>query len=109
MRSFPAQAGDRDTIVYRVDSGSVLDPAVRAKMSATFAEVARLPHVTTVISPYAGASAGKAVSADGKIAFATVVFDEKANLLPKSAARSMACRTISCESRRTPSTVTTPT
>src|SRR5271154_6577770 len=86
QRSFPAQAGDRDTIVYRVASGSVLDPAVRAKMSATFAEVAKLPHVTTVISPYAGASAGKAISADGKIAFATVVFDEKANLLPKSAA-----------------------
>ncbi len=85
QHSFPAQAGDRDTIVYRVASGSVLDPAVRAKMSATFAEVAKLPHVTTVISPYAGASAGKAVSADGKIAFATVVFDEKANLLPKGA------------------------
>jgi RND superfamily putative drug exporter len=85
QRGFPAQAGDRDTIAYKVSSGSVLDPAVRARMSATFAEVARLPHVTTVISPYTGASAGKAISANGKIAFATVVFDEKANLLPKSA------------------------
>jgi len=85
QQSFPAQAGDRDTIVYRVANGSVLDPAVRARMSAAFAEVAKLPHVTTVISPYAGVSAGKAVSADGQIAFATVVFDEKANLLPKSA------------------------
>jgi putative drug exporter of the RND superfamily len=85
QRSFPAQAGDRDTIVYKVSSGTVLDPAVRSRMSATFAEVARLPHVTSVISPYVGAAAGKAISANGRIAFATVVFDEKANLLPKSA------------------------
>ncbi|HTB69987.1 MAG TPA: MMPL family transporter [Solirubrobacteraceae bacterium] len=83
--SFPAQAGDRDTIVYRVSSGSVSEPAVRARMSATFAKVAKLPHVASVISPYGGASAGKSISADRKIAFATVVFDEKANNLPKSA------------------------
>jgi RND superfamily putative drug exporter len=85
QRSFPAQAGDRDTIVYKVSSGTVLNPAVRARMSAMFAEVDKLPHVTTVISPYAGAAAGKSISANGKIAFATVVFNEKANLLPKSA------------------------
>jgi putative drug exporter of the RND superfamily len=83
--SFPAQAGDRDTIVFKVSSGTVLDPAVKARMSAMFAEVAKLPHVAAVISPYSGAAAGKAVSADGQIAFATVVFDKKANLLPKSA------------------------
>jgi RND superfamily putative drug exporter len=85
QRSFPAQAGDRDTIVYKVASGTVREPAVRARMSTTFAEVAKLPHVSAVISPYTTAAAGKAISADGKIAFATVVFDEKANLLPKSA------------------------
>jgi putative drug exporter of the RND superfamily len=83
--SFPAQAGDRDTIVYEVHSGTVLDPAVKEHMSAMFAQVAKLPHVSAVISPYAGASAGRAISANGKIAFATVVFDKKANLLPKSA------------------------
>jgi RND superfamily putative drug exporter len=86
QRSFPAQAGDRDTIVYKVSSGTVLDPAVKARMSAMFAEVEKLPHVAAVISPYAGAAAGKSISTDGRIAFATVVFDEKANLLPKSAA-----------------------
>jgi RND superfamily putative drug exporter len=82
-KSFPAQAGDRDTIVYRVSSGTVTSPAVRARMTAMFAQVAKLPHVSSVISPYTGA--GKAISANGKIAFATVVFNEKANLLPKSA------------------------
>jgi RND superfamily putative drug exporter len=84
--SFPAQAGDRDQIVFRVAGGTVTDPAVRARMSAMFAEVAKLPHVSAVISPYAGPAAGKAISANHQIAFATVVFDEKANLLPKSAA-----------------------
>ena len=29
QRSFPAQAGDRDTIVFKVASGTVLDPAVQ--------------------------------------------------------------------------------
>jgi RND superfamily putative drug exporter len=87
QRSFPAQAGDRDTIVYKVASGSVLDPAVRSRMSAMFARVAKLPHVASVISPYAGAASGKSISADGRIAFATVVFDEKANNLPKEAAQ----------------------
>jgi RND superfamily putative drug exporter len=85
QKSFPAQAGDRDTIVYKVSSGSVEDPAVRSRMSAMFARVEKLPHVTAVISPYAGAAAGRSISSDGRIAFATVVFDEKANLLPKSA------------------------
>jgi putative drug exporter of the RND superfamily len=84
-RSFPQQAGDRDTIVFAVKSGSVLDPAVRARMGAVFARVARLPHVASVQSPYAGSSAGRSISSDRRIAFATVVFDEKANVLPKSA------------------------
>jgi putative drug exporter of the RND superfamily len=86
QKSFPAQAGDRDTIVFATKNGTVLDPAVRSRMSATFAEVEKLPHVAAVISPYTGPSAGKSISADKNIAFATVVFDEKANLLPKSAA-----------------------
>jgi putative drug exporter of the RND superfamily len=83
--SFPAQAGDRDTIVFKVEHGSVSDPAVRAHMSALFAQVGGLPHVSGVISPYAAGQGAKAVSSNGRIAFATVVFDKKANDLPKSA------------------------
>ena len=43
-------------------------------MNETFAKVAKLPHVTGVISPYAGATAGQTISKDGRIAFATVLF-----------------------------------
>jgi putative drug exporter of the RND superfamily len=87
QRSFPAQAGDPDQIVFRVEHGTVLEPGVRERMSAAFARVKRLPHVAAVISPYEGHASGKAVSADRTIAFATVVFDEKANLVPESAAK----------------------
>lgn len=86
QHSFPTQAGDRDQIVFRVSSGSVLEPAVKARMQATFAQIEKLPHVAGVISPYAGPEAGKAISENRQIAFATVLFNEKANLLPTSAA-----------------------
>jgi RND superfamily putative drug exporter len=86
-RSFPAQAGDRDTIVFKVEHGTVQDPAVRNHMSALFAKVSGLPHVSGVVSPYAVSQAGKAISPDGRIAFATVVFNEKANNLPMSAGK----------------------
>jgi RND superfamily putative drug exporter len=83
--SFPAQAGDRDQIVFRVSTGTVLSEAVRARMSATLSEVARLHHVASVISPYASGAAGRAISVDGRTAFATVVFDQRANLVPQGA------------------------
>ena len=83
--SFPAQAGDRDEIVFRVSSATVTVQAVRARVGAALGEIARLPHVASVLSPYAGSQAGRSISADGRIAFATVVFDRRANVLPKSA------------------------
>jgi putative drug exporter of the RND superfamily len=83
--NFRTQAGDRDTIVFKTQAGTVNDPAVRGRMSAAFAKIERLPHVSGVVSPYAGSSAGKSISQDGRIAFATVIFDEKANNLPISA------------------------
>jgi putative drug exporter of the RND superfamily len=81
-RDFPAQSGDSDQIVLRARSGQITDPALRAKASAMLAEVARLPHITGVVSPYSPAGA-RAVSADGQIAFATVNFDKRGNVLPK--------------------------
>jgi RND superfamily putative drug exporter len=84
-RSFPAQAGDRDTIVFKVASGTVNDPSVKAHMNSLFAQVNGQPHVAGVVSPYDPRTAGKAISGNERIAFATVVFDRKANDLPKSA------------------------
>jgi len=83
-RDFPAQAGDSDQIVFATRSGHVTDAAVRARVAPMLATVAHLPHVTGVISPYSTKGAQE-ISPDGKIAFATVTFDERANLIPASA------------------------
>jgi len=84
QRSFPTQAGDRDQIVFAVSKGTVKAPAVQTRMTAMLERVSQLPHVTAVVSPYAS-TAGESISRNGKIAFATVIFDEKANVLPKQA------------------------
>jgi len=84
QRDFPSQAGDEDQIVFRASSGSVDTPALRAQISPMLKQVAAAPHVSGVISPFSKDGAG-AISKDGRIAFATVNFDERANDLPKSA------------------------
>src|SRR6202023_2209268 len=83
-RDFPAQSGDSDQIVLHARSGTVTAPAVKARVAPVLAQIARLPHVTGVVSPYSAAGA-RAVSQDGKIAFATVNFDQRANVLPRAA------------------------
>ncbi len=83
-RDFPAQAGDSDQIVLGAQQGTVTDAAVRARVESMLSRVAKLAHVTGVTSPYAATKGGAAISADGKVAFATVTFNEKANLLPAS-------------------------
>jgi RND superfamily putative drug exporter len=83
-RDFPAQAGDSDQIVFAARRGLVTDASVRARIAPMLATVARLPHVTGVVSPYS-AKGSQEISPDGKIAFATVTFDERANVIPASA------------------------
>ena len=80
---FPAQAGDADQIVFHAKSGTLSSSADRATIDATLARIARLPHVTGVVSPYV--SGAHAISRDGTIAFATVTFDHRADALPKAA------------------------
>jgi RND superfamily putative drug exporter len=80
---FPAQAGDSDQIVFRTRTGKLTDASARAAIKPMLVRVARLPHVAGVVSPYdPGADA---ISKAGTIGFATVEFDQKANLLPKAA------------------------
>ncbi len=80
---FAVQSGDRDQIVLHA-AGPLTAPAVRARVSAMLGRVAKLPHVSAVVSPYAAGSDGQ-ISADGRTGFATVVFDRRANLLPNAA------------------------
>jgi RND superfamily putative drug exporter len=83
-RDFPTQSGDSDQIVLHARAGTLADPAVRARVQPMLAQVAKLPHVAGVASPYAHGGAA-AISKDGRIGFATVAFDKRANLLPTAA------------------------
>jgi putative drug exporter of the RND superfamily len=80
---FPAQAGDADQIVFRTRAGTLTDASTRAVVTPLLIRIARLPHVAGVVSPY-DTGAG-AISKSGKIGFATVAFDQRANQLPKAA------------------------
>jgi RND superfamily putative drug exporter len=84
QREFPSQAGDSDQIVFRSETGRVDTPALRARIQPMLRRVAEAPHVSDVVSPFNPAGSD-AISKDGRIAFATVNFDERANDLPKSA------------------------
>jgi RND superfamily putative drug exporter len=83
---FPAQAGDEDIIVISVASGSVRDADVQAPMTAMLAQVAALPHVRGVQSPYTPDGAAD-VSTDGRAAYANVTFDQPVDTLPTSAVK----------------------
>ncbi|MGN6188892.1 MAG: MMPL family transporter [Conexibacter sp.] len=74
---FPAQSGDSDQIVLHATRGTLAGQ--RAPIAAMLRRVAQIPHVSGVARPV--------VSRDGTIAFATVSFDERANVLPKADAQ----------------------
>jgi RND superfamily putative drug exporter len=80
---FPAQAGDADQIVLHARTGTLQSAANRAAIGTMLAQVARLPHVVSVVSPYAAGA--HSISRDGTIAFATVNFNQRAGALPTAA------------------------
>ncbi len=75
QQRFPAKAGDSGQIVF-ADTAGVRDPAVQARMSQVFADVARVPGVTGVESPYAPGGA-RQVATNGTVAYATVDFAKR--------------------------------
>ena len=79
--SAPSVAGDREQIVFHTTNGAqVTDPEVKATIDTMLANVAKVPHVTAVTSPY-GPSGSTQISHDGRTAFATVTFDKQAQYL----------------------------
>ena len=84
QKDFPAASGDSDQIVLHAKSGTVQDPVLRDAAERMLGQVAALPHVRSVISPYAAPGRAQ-ISRDGTVAFATVGFDELAQALPKAA------------------------
>jgi putative drug exporter of the RND superfamily len=79
---FPAQAGDPADVVFR-SSGKLSDPATAAVISQAVSALRPLPHVSGVISPLAPGT--RQISADGRIGFIAVQFNETSASLPNSA------------------------
>jgi RND superfamily putative drug exporter len=82
-KAAPGQAGDTDTIVWRVSQGSVRDTAVEDRMSAMLRRVAALPAVSAVTSPNGPGGAAR-ISVDGRVAYASVRFTAQADVLAKA-------------------------
>src|SRR5258706_6266174 len=62
--AFPAQAGESDTIVWRVNQGSVRDASVQGPITAMLDKVAQGHSVAGVTSPYSP-QGGAPISKDG--------------------------------------------
>ena len=80
----PSRAGGTAEVVFKAGAG-VNNPAVRAKMQAVFQEIAALPGVEAVASPYTAAGM-RQISRNGQIAFADFHFKQQAVDVPKAVA-----------------------
>ncbi len=81
QQASPRSAGDSDRIVFATTGDAkVTDPAVQARLEKMLTDVAALPHVGEVTSPFAAGGEGQ-ISKNGRVGYATVTFDEQANLL----------------------------
>jgi putative drug exporter of the RND superfamily len=80
---FPAQSGDTATLVFSVKGGTLRDGSRPAAIARTVAAVAHQPHVTSAVDPLSTEARGQ-VSRDGRIAFATVQYDQRAPMLGRT-------------------------
>ena len=79
---FPAQSGDTATVVFSVESGTLRDGNRPETISAAVDQIRHQPHVTAAVDPLSAQGRGQ-VSRDGRIAFATVQYDQPAMDLGK--------------------------
>ncbi|WP_030218517.1 MMPL family transporter [Streptomyces bikiniensis] len=86
-RGFHGLGGDGDTVVWHTERGSVRADAVQERMTGVLREVAELPGVAAVASPY-GDAPGR-ISEDGRTAYATVTFAEQADDIPEGQAKAV--------------------
>ncbi|MFJ8539785.1 MMPL family transporter [Streptomyces sp. NPDC093591] len=85
---FPGLGGDSDTVVWHTGSGTVRAADVEQTMTRTLDEIADLPGVAAVGSPY-GKQGAAQISEDGHTAYATVTFDSGAETLDKGEAQAV--------------------
>ncbi|QIY98416.1 MMPL family transporter [Streptomyces sp. S1D4-11] len=88
QQGFPGLGGDSDTVVWRTTPGTVRSAAVEQTMTRALDEIAALPGVASVVSPYEGQGTGR-IRGDGRTAYATVTFDGQADNISKSEAQAV--------------------
>src|SRR3954447_5215460 len=83
--NFDTEATDTNQVVF--SAKNVNDPQVKARIQRTLTDIAKIPHVERVDSPFARGAAARQVSKDGSVAFATVHMDGAQPIadVPKSA------------------------
>ncbi|MGW5778230.1 MMPL family transporter [Streptomyces sp. NPDC003863] len=86
-RGFHGLGGDSDTIVWHTDRGSVRADAVEERIGGMLDEVAELPGIAAVTSPYDDARGQ--ISEDGHTAYATVTFDAQSDDIPEAQAKAL--------------------
>jgi putative drug exporter of the RND superfamily len=92
---FPAQAGDSDQLVVQARQGTLRSPAAQTAITSMLARVAKLPHVSSVTSPY---GPGGQMSKDGTIGLATVNLNAQADTVPNSAVKTLVSTAQSADS-----------
>jgi RND superfamily putative drug exporter len=83
---FPGLGGDSNTIVWHTDKGTVTAAGVEERMAEVLDEVAGLPGIASVASPYGEDGTGR-ISADQHTAYATVTFEKPAEDIDASQAQ----------------------
>ncbi|MFJ5301443.1 MMPL family transporter [Streptomyces sp. NPDC088350] len=83
QKAFPNSSGDTDTVVWKVDSGSVKDQSVQTRIQPALDKIGAMKGVGGVTGPYSGARGATQISSDGTIAYAQITFAEQANAVPK--------------------------
>src|SRR5438270_2258998 len=84
---FPQQSGDSVLVAFKADRG-IDDPAVKPRVEALIAQLARQPHVSGTTSPYA-AQGSHNVAPDRKVAFGELQLDKPGFELKKAEGTAM--------------------
>src|SRR3954468_4644219 len=82
--NFNTESTDTNQVVFAAKD--VNDPAIKARIEKTLAEIAKGPHVERVDSPFAQGAAAQQIAKDGTVAFANVHMDGEQPIadVPKS-------------------------
>jgi RND superfamily putative drug exporter len=87
QQAAPRVAGDREQIVFHTTNGAkVTDPEVQASITTMLDKVAKVPHVSSITSPY-GPGGSTQISANGTTGFATVTFDRQEQYISTAEAK----------------------